>query len=111
MCDQNSQKEKEEKLKEVIADFLSKFEGNYQHTKQILLLKLKIGCFQDKTKVQTQIYKDYTRAKLFKISNNTNINNSSQDQEQDKPHEIFFFNAVGLSKSLSKGLVKRNEDE
>lgn len=81
-----------------------------KHTKQILLLKLKIGCFQDKTKVQTQIYKDYTRAKLFKISNNTNINNSSQYQEQDKPHDIFF-NAVGFSKSLSKGLVKRNEDE
>ena len=32
MCDQNSQKEKKEMLKEVIADFLSKFERNYKLT-------------------------------------------------------------------------------
>lgn len=54
-----------------------KSQNNTFFTLQETKLCLKIK----QAEVQTQVYKDYKPVKLFKISNNSNVNNRSRGQE------------------------------
>lgn len=67
--------------------------------------------FLNKLRYRHKFSETTLTGKFFKTSNNINVNNRNKSQEQDKPHGILFlFYPTGFSKSISKGLLKSDED-